>query len=405
MERIFKSFIFDGVKSEDFGARISGTAVYDAPEKDVELVNIPGRSGALIIDNNRFNNIPVTYPASIAGTDQADFSNKIRALRSFLTSRRGYKRLEDEYNLNEYRMGVYKDGLPVEPVAHGKAGKFDIIFDCKPQRYLKSGEAPYHFDDDGSIYNPTFFECSPLLKVLGRGVMTINGHEININVDPLGELNLFNSVNGQHRAEANFANVPYVSGDDITVKNSAWSVTFLARPGEYITDVSTSNLSNITAEVSKIDGGRAAIINMAKNSAAFVEGTSSTVTGSVKLYIDGKHSDSSNFTDTITLMVTISYDGAKKITASLSMSGISNTVYNSSNTVLGDGFIDSSVSSLNETLFVDCEIGEAYTANGQSYNNAISLGAELPKLSPGTNAVVLPSTITSLDIIPRWWTI
>ena len=54
MGRLFKSFIFDGKKSKDFGVYISGNAVYDAPEKDVELIEIPGRDGELIIDNGRY---------------------------------------------------------------------------------------------------------------------------------------------------------------------------------------------------------------------------------------------------------------------------------------------------------------------------------------------------------------
>ena len=140
MAKIYKSFLFDGKKSEDFDVYITGSAVYDAPDRDVELIDIPGRNGALVIDRNKFKNITVTYPAGTYAKDQADFSLKMEALRNFLASRKGYKRLEDEYNLDEFRLGIYKDGLQVDPVLHGKAGQFSLVFDCKPQRYLKSGE-------------------------------------------------------------------------------------------------------------------------------------------------------------------------------------------------------------------------------------------------------------------------
>lgn len=403
---LFKSFLFDGVKSEDFGAHITGSAVYDAPQKDVELVEIPGRNGALIIDNNRFKNIQVSYPASIAGKDQADFSEKVRALRGFLTSRVGYKRLEDEYNLDEFRMGVYKDGLQVDPIAHGKAGRFDIVFDCMPQRFLKSGEAPFDFSASGKIYNPTFFESSPLLEVQGRGEIVLNGYPININVDALGELPLFNAVTGSgSQVHANFGDVPYASGDGITVKNSAWTLTFKAPSGGYILDSSLSNISGVQAVNSVNQGGNNAMITVSIPSAAFVEGTASTVTGSVKLYLDGKLANTNNFTDTITITVTLAYNGSKKITAFVSISGTSNTSLLSSSIKLGDGFVNSSITSLNKTLYIDCEIGEAYTEDLENFNNAVSLGAELPKLSPGENTINLANTIISLRIIPRWWKI
>ena len=403
MGRIFKSFIFDGKKSKDFNIYVSGTGVYDAPERDVDLVEIPGRDGALVIDNGRYKNITVTYPASAHDVTQADFSQKIEALRNFLTSRIGYKRLEDEYNLDEFRMGIYKSGLQVDPSLHGKAGEFSLVFDCKPQRFLKSGEAPTEFTADGKIYNPTYYESSPLLEVEGRGEVVLNGYPIEINVDPLGELSLFNAVTGQFQVGAVFADVPFTSGDDIAVKNSAWSITYRPPAGGYILDATIANLSGVTAQASIANGGQAVIVSIAKNAADFIEGQSLTVTGSLRLFVDGKKADSTNFTDTIDITVSIYYNGTKTISATYNTSGVNNVIYSTDSVKLGDGFIDSTVTSLGETLYIDCELGEAYTANGQSWNNAVSLGADLPKLSPGDNTVTLANTIDALRIIPRWF--
>ena len=138
---IFKSLIFDGVNSRDYGIYITGDAVFNSPERDVEMIEIPGRNGAYALDKGRFSNIEVSYPAGIAGDTEADFRQGISAFRNALASRKGYKRLEDEYNPDEYRMAVYKSGLEVTPKAL-KSGEFTITFDCQPQRFLKSGEIP-----------------------------------------------------------------------------------------------------------------------------------------------------------------------------------------------------------------------------------------------------------------------
>lgn len=139
---VFKSLTFDGENSLDYGVYITGEAVYNAPGRVVDMVTIPGRNGSLAIDQGRFENIEITYPAGAFGTTQTEYSKVMRAFRNFLASRYRYVRLEDDYHPDEYRLGLFKSGLEVDPVSMSRAGEFDIVFDCKPQRFLKSGEVP-----------------------------------------------------------------------------------------------------------------------------------------------------------------------------------------------------------------------------------------------------------------------
>lgn len=400
MAKIYKSFLFDGKKSEDFDVYITGSAVYDAPDRDVELIDIPGRNGALVIDRNKFKNITVTYPAGTYAKDQADFSLKMEALRNFLASRKGYKRLEDEYNLDEFRLGIYKDGLQVDPVLHGKAGQFSLVFDCKPQRYLKSGEASTEFTADGEIYNPTFFDAAPLLEVEGRGEIVLNGFPIEINVDPLGELPLFNAVSSGGYAASNvFDDVPYASGDDIHVRGSEWSVE-VAVPGSSIYNPTPTG-TGVTAVSSLISGGSSLKLTASLADAVFTEGTPET-----KTYSANVDFTASNVAYNAAMALSLIYDGDKRIRASMSITLSDNAIrLVSLGTKLGAGTVDSTKTSVSETLYIDCELGEVYDENGQSYNNAVSLGADLPVLSPGSNDVELANTIDALRIIPRWWRI
>lgn len=137
---IYKALEFDGVSSRTYGVYITGEAVYNAPERDVEMIAIPGRNGSFALDKGRFENIEVSYPAGIFADAESDFAEAVSDFRNFLCSRNGYVRLQDEYNPNEYRMAVYKSGLEVTP-AQLKAGEFNIVFECKPQRWLTSGES------------------------------------------------------------------------------------------------------------------------------------------------------------------------------------------------------------------------------------------------------------------------
>ena len=168
---------YDGVDSSSFGVFISGDGVFDAPARRGEMISIPGRNGSLFIDEGVFENITVEYPAFI-GTGYEDiFRTKLGDLRSAMTSRGNYKRLTDTYHPDEFRLGVYREGLEVDPEVITRAGEFTLKFDCKPQRYLVSGEDPIVLTSGALITNPTLFYAKPLLKVIGNGTVKIEPYE------------------------------------------------------------------------------------------------------------------------------------------------------------------------------------------------------------------------------------
>lgn len=168
----YQYLIFDGKSSGDFGVWISGGGTFNAPARDMSMVSVPGRNGDLAFDNGRFNNISVTYPAFISKR----FQPRIDDFRAWICSKHQYCRLEDTYHPDEFRMGIYKGGLSVSPTARNLAGTFNLTFDCKPQRFLKSGEQKVAFSASGSIYNPTDYDAKPLVRCYGTsGTLTLNG--------------------------------------------------------------------------------------------------------------------------------------------------------------------------------------------------------------------------------------
>lgn len=169
-------FIFNGESSAAFGVWISGGGTFNAPVRDVSTEAIPGRNGTVTFDNGRYENIQLAYPAFISRR----FQPRIDAFRAFLASQKGYQRLEDSYHPDEYRMALYKSGLEVATTARNLAGSFNITFDCKPQRFLKSGENFAAYASGSTLYNPTRFEALPLIVCSGNGSITLNGTTITI---------------------------------------------------------------------------------------------------------------------------------------------------------------------------------------------------------------------------------
>ena len=177
---LFNSFTFDGENSLDSGIYITGEAVFNAPARVVEMVTVPGRNGALAIDQGHFENVTLTYPAGCFADTMADFAQKIAAFRNVLASRYSYKRLIDTYHPDEFRLGLYHAGLEVDAVSYNSAGEFGIEFDCKPQRFLLSGETTLAFTSSGFITNPELFPARPQLKVTGYGTLTVGTQTMTI---------------------------------------------------------------------------------------------------------------------------------------------------------------------------------------------------------------------------------
>lgn len=169
-------FTFGGIDSRNYGVYISGTGTFDAPVRAYEGYEIPGRDGALLGLEHRLENIELTYPAFVYDA----FSDNMSNLRSALLSKIGYQELTDTYHQDEYRLGVYKGGLSADVVPGNYAGQFDLVFECKPQRYLRSGSVAVEMTSASALYNPTEFDSMPLIRAYGSGTIGINGITVTI---------------------------------------------------------------------------------------------------------------------------------------------------------------------------------------------------------------------------------
>lgn len=147
---IANTFTFGGVSTEAYEVVIDGAGDYTAPVRSVEMVSVPGRNGDLMIDNGRYENQSVEYQCFLRDVTQAGFEEAVRAFRNAIVSQVGYQRLTDTYHPNEYRLARYESGFDKEPEFHGRGATFEVTFDCKPQRYLTSGEVVRDITQSGT---------------------------------------------------------------------------------------------------------------------------------------------------------------------------------------------------------------------------------------------------------------
>ena len=222
-----KNLWFGGVSAASYGIFISGEGVYSTPERAVEMVTIPGRNGALSIDQGRYENITIEYPALVHGRTQEEMRRKLSAFMNAVASQHGYQRLEDTYHQEEYRLAIYQAGIAVEPIVYGRAAKFTLQFNCKPQRFLKSGEEEVAVASGSAINNPTPFDSQPLLEIKGYGEMQIGDYPIDLNGYIIGRIQVYEEDGRQNVRHGAVSDIAYdmalnrmhdvSTGDPITV--------------------------------------------------------------------------------------------------------------------------------------------------------------------------------------------
>ena len=393
---IYKAFTFDGELSSDYDIYLTGEGVFNAPERAVEMVNIPGRNGAFAMDLGRFENVEITYTAAITGLNESNFSDKVAAARNWLCSKVGYCRLEDDYNPTEYRMALYKSGLEVEHELL-TGGEFELTFDCKPQRWLKSGETAETVTDGGTVTNPTLFDAAPLLAVKGYGNLQFNGYSMDIENAPFGDI--------QISAE---------TANSVTIDTSNCNIG----------DLMYGLAGSVGQILGKFSYNVAAVPNYANSGS--VSGTG-TVYGSTDYYIGTAWSKTTNIVGTLsgqvyrvddpdttyswtaTVQFTVAYDGNNTvtITPNVTKSGAgANYINITTAQSVAELWATSSKSVLGDPTYIDCDIGEAYSISGDTItvlNSVVMLGSDLPRLATGVNTFTYDNTITELKVAPRWW--
>lgn len=400
---IYKSFIFNGVSAADYGVYVTDVNVFNSAERAVEYITIPGRNGSFALDHGRFENIIVEYECALGQDTDVDFATAISDFRNALAAAKGYQRLEDDMNPDEYRMAVFSKGLDA-PTLNQQTATFKVEFNCKPQRYLKSGETAVSVESGDTITNPTLFESRPLLQVWGYGNIGINDDTVTISDDVIGETILQNSA----RDTASHVNTKlwqvYLNteklrtGDTIKVSGakSEFGINAYILTAEY--NISTGDVTPIYTGLS------VSMMGVKFPDLEFTLGTAKTYTA--RWTCRATLSGGATREYTTTSQVSISAAGRVSFYVSVApttvQTEIARLLVSSYESIVGY----STKSALGEPLYFDLDIGEAYKEEDGaivSVNNAVSFPAKLPVLKPGENTITFENTVDQLKLVPRWW--
>ena len=425
-----RTFTFGGTASSTYSMFITEAATYNVPERAVEMLEIPGRNGAYALDQGRFENVEVTYHVVVHKDTNANFQTELSSVRNWLASKVGYQRLTDDYNSNVYRMAIFKGGLETDETFVNGA-EFDIVFECKPQRWLTSGETTTAVANNGTLTNPTLFDSEPLLAVKGYGNIAFNGYNIDIANGDLGDIVIADRETLNGESTSGTINKTYTIPQNVYENGDAIDISFdvikrdnlSIRASNYIDSVSGGTITDTNASfessfTTTTQSTKVTLVSISSvvDSIQLSAGTDSTITNTATATFTVAPHIGPTATVTFTVTETITYDATNR-TINISVSSVGNSTepsYIKALALSGSVWVvsnlnivlHSTTSMLGDPTYIDCEIGECYMYKGTeivSLNERIYIGSDLPVLASGTNTFTYDNTVTELKVTPRWW--
>ena len=169
---------WNGVTSDSLNVLVESVPDYDKPARKMDIYSVPGRNGDIAQVQDAWENVKQTYSIAAGDGSMHSVPGAFSAVAAWLFAPKGYKRLSDGFDTTHFRMARFDGPFDVENIMT-RAGRADITFDCKPQRFLVSGETPVTITETpATITNTTAFNARPLLLVTGgglEGTVTVNG--------------------------------------------------------------------------------------------------------------------------------------------------------------------------------------------------------------------------------------
>lgn len=173
---ITRYFALDDVSSAQYGISLQKCPSFDAAKPVIEKVTVPSRNGDLIFYSGAYENVSGALDCFILHEQTYD---ALAEANGWL-SKQGYRKLTYDGDAEAYRMARIVN-LGEFSVRMMRLDPFTIDLDCKPQRFLNSGDVPMVF------LASDYFDCPavsglPLLRIYGTsGTVRINDKTIMLN--------------------------------------------------------------------------------------------------------------------------------------------------------------------------------------------------------------------------------
>lgn len=166
-------FRYNDESSLNHGVYILNKQSYNKPQKDLSVINVPGRDGSLIVDNGAYKNISLMLnlrmvAPQVSNDKVTSFNHAYSQIAEWLKPTAEYLIYTDSYDPDYYRKAAVKSAINLTQ-KHYDIADFNVTFECKPYRYRFDGDTVITLDSGTAnsltIVNPELYDSLPIIKV------------------------------------------------------------------------------------------------------------------------------------------------------------------------------------------------------------------------------------------------
>lgn len=150
---------------------IENAGSFESAQPDIDQIEIDGRNGVLLVDNERLKPVNRSFPFSFVTDHYRHIAFREEDAAEWLSAK-GFKNLELSWDQDYiYKAAVVNSFDVTETVR--KFGKGTLDFLIHPIKYLKIGQIEKTISNGGVLFNPTKRKAYPKITLTGTGNVTI----------------------------------------------------------------------------------------------------------------------------------------------------------------------------------------------------------------------------------------
>jgi len=166
-------FTYKGINARDMHLRVLNDIEFASPRRDVNLIQIPGRHGDLVMDNGRFESVKRAVPCRMEVPSHVNAEEVISQINNWLIDDgRQHELLWENDPEFIYRASIYDDVISQRILPH--YGKTIVNFTIHPIKYLRTSLVERQITSGTSMNNPFTAPAKPIIRIVGSGNINLN---------------------------------------------------------------------------------------------------------------------------------------------------------------------------------------------------------------------------------------
>jgi len=164
-------FTYKKIKASDMNLRVLNQIGFTSPMRDIELINVPGRDGELIMDNGRYHSVVRSIPCRIEAR-RDNIEQLMNRIHNWLGTDHKYHDFLWHNDLDFVYKAKIEGQIESQRVL-SRLSLIDINLRIHPIKYLRSSLREREIKNGSVIVNTQALEAKPMIRIVGSGNITL----------------------------------------------------------------------------------------------------------------------------------------------------------------------------------------------------------------------------------------